>query len=236
MQIHTLNQHNTKFWISDEVYADFSVDWFDHVNLSQKQIESTSAGRQPVIRVTNNETLMILRHYYRGGLPAKLSKDLFLYTGFKHSRPYREIQLLNTMRQANLPVPKPIAARCVRHGMSYSADIMLEEIVHAQTLVERLCAEGLQENMWQKIGATIKRFHVSGIEHVDLNANNILINAQDDIYLIDFDRCKQRDYHTAWASRGIDRLKRSLNKEKTRHADMSYEASLFDFLKRGYEA
>ncbi len=236
MQIHEISEHNTKFWVSDDVYANFNVDWFDQQRAQLDVHANTQkGGRQGVIRLTRCNLPMVLRHYCRGGVPAKLIKDLFIFSGYKQSRAYKEMHLLNIMQQANLPVPRPIAARCQRYGMVYSADILIIEIANTKTLVQRLCQGVLDKDIWLKIGSTIKRFHDYGIEHVDLNANNILINAEGDVFLIDFDRCKQREYAKKWSRRGIQRLARSLDKEKNRFNQMCYEKNMFEILKRGYE-
>ena len=70
--------------------------------------------------------------------------------------------------------------------------------------------------LWEKVGATIARFHAAGLNHVDLNCDNILI-AGSDVYLIDFDRCTLKEAVSGsetpgWQTRNLDRLKRSLDK------------------------
>ena len=237
MQIHEINQHNTKFWVADDVYADFSVAWFDQVQSEKNSSHSGwNSGRQAITRFTVLDMSMVLRHYYRGGLPARLTKDKFVFNGFQNCRSYQEMTLLNTMQQANLPVPKPIAAKCVRNGMFYSADLLMREIENTKTLAEILSQTSLEEDLWIKIGHTIRQFHQYGIQHVDLNANNILIDSDKNVYLIDFDRCKQQPYFMQWAERGLKRLERSLEKEKSKFHDMHYEKSMFLMLRQGYGA
>jgi len=231
--MHEISQHNTKFWVSDEVYTNFSVDWF-----SQDQSGDSlgwNGGRQPVIRLTRLNTPMILRHYCRGGLPAKLTRDLFMFSGYQLSRPYQELLLLDVMHEAKLPVPKPIAAKCQRAGLFYRADILITEIEKAKTLVQLLSEQEVSEKLWLKIGQVISRFHKYGIQHVDLNANNILIDNNDEVFLIDFDRCKKRNYAKQWAEKGLARLARSLNKEKSLNSRLNYEESMFAMLLQGYE-
>ncbi len=236
MQLHEISQHNTKFWVSDDVYADFNPNWFGYVPTQHlPNMPQRIGGRQAVTRLTVLNTPMILRHYFRGGVPARFSKDRFLFTGYQHSRSFLEINLLNLMWTEQLPVPKPVAAKCKREGITYQAEILMQEIVDAHTLAEMLIKGTLSERIWQKIGQTIQRFHAFGIQHVDLNVHNILIDASEDIFLIDFDRCKRTPYSASWAERGLQRLERSLEKEKSKLQAFNYQPAMFLQLREGYQ-
>ena len=57
----------------------------------------------------------------------------------------------------------------------------------------------------------IRRFHNEGLDHVDLNARNILIDDRDMPWLIDLDRCRLRD-PGRWQTGNLARLERSLEK------------------------
>ena len=65
----------------------------------------------------------VLRHYRRGGLVAKLFDDAYFWTGESRTRAFAEWRLLRRLREWDLPVPKPIAARYQRHGLTYRADL-----------------------------------------------------------------------------------------------------------------
>ena len=67
----------------------------------------------------------MLRHYRRGGLFGRLVKDR--YAGIKpaDSRAMRELNLLDSMQRAGLPVPAPVGARMTRHGIFYRADLLM---------------------------------------------------------------------------------------------------------------
>lgn len=178
---------------------------------------------------------MVMRHYCRGGLPARLSKDKFVFLGFESSRPFKELNLLQRMRKLGLPVPEPIAARCTRNGVLYRADIIMDEISNSKTLAEIISENKLTQEVWKKIGETIQQFHKQGIQHVDLNANNILLDSGMGIYLIDFDRCVHRAYSKSWAQNGIKRLKCSLDKQKENSLNTCFQRSDFDSLMQGYQ-
>ena len=51
-----------------------------------------------------------------------------------------------------------------------------------------------------------------GVHHADLNANNIVFDAQETVYVLDFDRGRIRDVAGGWINAVLQRLLRSLNK------------------------
>ena len=157
----------------------------------------------------------MLRHYWRGGLIGKLFSDPYLWRSLETSRAYQELMLLDTLKHLQLPAPRPIAARIVREGCYYRADIITQAIENSHSLAQQLNT-ALEPALWQKIGMTIGRFHQHSIYHDDLNAHNILIDNNNDIYLIDFDKGKQLHRHSAWRKNNLERLLRSLKKEKHR--------------------
>src|SRR5690554_1639504 len=52
----------------------------------------------------------VLRKYLRGGLAARISRDLHLWRDPNRSRSFMEFRLLRELRRDGLPVPAPIAA------------------------------------------------------------------------------------------------------------------------------
>src|SRR5690606_1208472 len=113
-----------------------------------------------------------LRHYRRGGLIAKLFDDQYLWLGASRTRSFTEWRLLAELYKRELPVPAPVAARYVRSGLVYRADLITEELPPSKTLAN-LMAE-LDPQAWQAVGKTVARFHAQGVYHADLNAHNIL--------------------------------------------------------------
>ncbi|WP_438882302.1 lipopolysaccharide kinase InaA family protein, partial [Bacillus cereus group sp. Bc256] len=86
---------------------------------------------------------MALRHYYRGGLFGKLVKDQYWFTGWETTRCGAELTLLAYLRAKKLPVPRPVAARAVKSGRTYRADILVEKVRGARDLVAILCEHAL---------------------------------------------------------------------------------------------
>ena len=238
MPLREIKQGNTTFWVAEHncrcFQANWQSDWFDHHESVSES--SWPAGRQAVARFVFNDTSVVLRHYCRGGAPARVSKDRFVFCGHAQSRPYREITLLLKMQQLQLPVPQVIAARLVKHTLTYTADIMMHEINNVQTLAQIIRRRRPAHKQWLNIGATIQRFHKQGIEHVDLNANNILIDADSNVYLIDFDRCAQGNYSQRRALASLARLQRSLQKINRSQAQGFFQQDDFQTLLRAYRS
>ena len=153
----------------------------------------------------------VLRHYRRGGVPGKLLRDRYCWIGLDLSRPWREWWLLDSLYKEGLPVPRPVAARVERRGLSYRGDLITRRIPGASNVAERLAAGDAARIPWAAIGRCIHRFHQAGVCHADLNAHNLLLDAADAVYLIDFDRGSRREAGT-WTSGNLARLKRSLDK------------------------
>ena len=212
--------------------------WFDSRFWREKQaIIGESKGRHITWFVKPPqdaaESAWVLRHYYRGGLIAKITSGNFFYTGIKNTRAYKEIRLLQVMREIGLPVPKPIGGSVRRKGLFYTADLLMEKI-EAKDLVAKLKVGQLAENLWKKIGKTIAEFHQKGIYHADLNTHNILLDEDDKVWLIDFDRCEQRVASSSWQQYNLERLKRSLLKEKSLHCQFFFDDKNWQWLLVGY--
>lgn len=177
----------------------------------------------------------VLRHYYRGGLVGKLINDSYFFTSQKNTRAAKEFALLAHMQTLALPAPKPIAYRVTRNGLFYQADLLSSRIDNAQDLVAILSVRAISDDLWHTIGATIKRFHAQGIYHHDLNAHNILLNAQDEVFLIDFDRGEVKSANQAsWQQANMARLQRSFLKECKQLPRFHWQIENWQLLYEGY--
>ncbi len=171
-----------------------------------------AGGRGNTLFVQHAGQDWVLRHYHRGGLVGRYLNDRFLWTGLRRSRPYREFILLEELVRRGLPVPEPIAARAVRHGLVYSADLITQKIPDVVPLSTRLAQQSLGENVWRRVGYLIGEFHTQRVYHADLTAHNLQINGADNIFLLDFDRGRIMPESGAWQENNLRRLQRSLNK------------------------
>jgi 3-deoxy-D-manno-octulosonic acid kinase len=211
-------------------------EWFDPAWWTgQGALNAGGGGRGGVAFLETPVGPCVLRHYRRGGLVAPLLGDRYLWSGRNRSRGFAEFTLLAALQARGLPVPAPIAARCVRHGLYYSADLITRTIGNARTLTEIIAARQLDSLLAGEVGALVARFHAAGVDHADLNAHNILV-ADGKLWLIDFDRGEIRDTGTAWKLANLARLKRSLLKVGAcDHDEAKLDREIWTPLMRAYE-
>ncbi|WFB48049.1 3-deoxy-D-manno-octulosonic acid kinase [Vibrio coralliilyticus] len=176
------------------------------------KVIGSAQGRGTTWFVQTETIEAALRHYRRGGLFGKLVEDSYLFSSWEKTRSYQEFQLLNTLIEAGVNVPRPIAARTVKSGVTYKADLLSEKITNARGLVSILMERPLPEEMYQKVGLEIRKMHDVQVNHTDLNIHNILIDEHDKVWIIDFDKCYQQSGEY-WKKGNLDRLKRSFLKE-----------------------
>lgn len=201
---------------------------------ARQQLLSTAPGRGTTVFVQQDDQVFALRHYCRGGLPARLSRDRYIWRGLEQSRPWREWHLLVELQRRGLPVPHPVAVRVVRHGLTYSADIVTEAI-EARPLAEWLGERRLPAAQLEQVGTWLRRFHLEELFHADLNARNILLDEAGRVYLIDFDRCELRRGDEGWRSANMERLKRSLLKFRRKEKNFVFDDEDWKAVMRGYQ-
>jgi 3-deoxy-D-manno-octulosonic acid kinase len=186
--------------------------WFDPEFWRRRgAVEGEARGRGSTVFVAAGPLRMALRRYRRGGLVARLSRDRYLYLGAERTRPIREWCLTYSLHRLGLPVPAPVAARFRREGAWYTGEMLTERIRDARTLAEIVAAGDVPLSAWIAVGRCIRRFHDARVCHADLNAHNVLIDAADKVWLIDFDRGSLRS-PGLWQDANLVRLRRSLLK------------------------
>jgi 3-deoxy-D-manno-octulosonic acid kinase len=178
-------------------------------------LEEVAGGRGTVAFVRDAGRRWVLRHYRRGGFVARFVDDTYCYTGGDRTRAHAEFRLLRRLREWNLPVPQPVAARYVRAGLVYRADLITEELPTRLTLARALESAPLETATWRAVGRCIGGLHARGVQHADLNAHNLLLGAGAEVYVVDFDRGRIRA-RGAWEGRVLRRLHRSLAKLASR--------------------
>jgi 3-deoxy-D-manno-octulosonic acid kinase len=199
------------------------------------ELVEAARGRGSAWFVASASRQWVLRHYRRGGLIARLSRDRYVWAGEERVRAFAEWRLLAALTRRRLPVPKPVAARYQRTGIFYRCDLITERIAGAEPLSSMLALGALRESTWREIGATIARFHAAGADHADLNAHNILLDGNGAVSVIDFDRGRLRG-PGAWASRNLSRLRRSLVKISRELPPDRFCAAAWDWFLGGYAA
>lgn len=197
------------------------------------ELTAVNAGRGAAWFIGSATSQWVLRHYRRGGFIAAISQDRYLWSGESRVRAFAEWRLLELLAQAGLPVPFPIAARYRRAGFTYRCDLIIRRIADANPLSSMLQSAALPQASWRAIGAVIARFHHAGVDHADLNAHNILLDASQGVSVIDFDRGRLRT-PGAWRSRNLHRLHRSLMKISRELPSERFTAEAWGALMAGY--
>jgi 3-deoxy-D-manno-octulosonic acid kinase len=151
----------------------------------------------------------VLRPYRRGGMVARLSRRHYLWTGLERTRAFRELRLLAELHDEGLPVPRPVAAAVTREGLVWTGALITVRISGARALADLLMANDTDTALLERVGSVIRRFHEAGLDHVDLNARNLLVDARRRVWLIDLDRCRLRS-PGRWQAANLARLARSL--------------------------
>jgi len=192
-----------------------------------------SAGRGATMIVSDGSHEFVLRHYLRGGLPGKLVRDLYLWTGESATRSFSEWYLLAKIHKKGLPVPRPVAARYVRSGPFYRADLLTERVPGIRSLADRILERPGSREFWRNIGRDLQHFHAAGVCHADLNAYNVQLDEQDRLFLLDFDRGKLLA-PGVWRQKNMARLHRSLRKTKALDKRAHFANAQWHELLEGY--
>jgi 3-deoxy-D-manno-octulosonic acid kinase len=210
----TLNFDNQVIWFDESLISAEQVKYAFDAEYWQQQdrIVGSATGRGTTWFVELDTIQAALRHYRRGGLFGKLVEDSYLFFGDGKTRSYQEFELLKVLKKSGVNVPQPIAARVVKSGVTYKADLLSEKIPNARDLVAILQEKPLSKDMYRKIGAEIRKMHDAQVNHTDLNIHNVLIDEKNDVWIIDFDKCYQQ-VGCHWKKNNWDRLKRSFEKE-----------------------
>lgn len=179
---------------------------------TRESVAAPVGGRGQVLFVNSGSEQWVLRHYHRGGMMSRSLQDRYLWTGIERTRSLREWHLLAQLHSSGLPVPRPIAARFVRDGFFYRADLLTLRIPGVMALSEVVAQRVPDDEEWSAIGACIRQLHDAGVYHADLNAHNILLTDPPvQVHIVDFDRGRfRRD--GAWRKANLKRLNRSLHK------------------------
>lgn len=156
-----------------------------------------------------SDSAWVLRPYLRGGMAARVSHRHYLWTGLERTRAFREMRLLTDLYQQGLPVPRPVGACVTRSRLAWTGALITVRIPQARTLADVVMEHGTDTALLERVGHVIRHFHEAGLDHVDLNARNLLVDADGKVWMIDLDRCRLRS-PGRWQSANLARLGRSL--------------------------
>lgn len=212
----------------------FDSDWLRRHQLITQE---NTQGRGVTAHLVFDEQALVLRRYRRGGFIRLLTKDQFVWTGLKRTRPYAEFDLLLELMRLGLPSPRPFACEVSRSGWFYRGALIMHEIPGATTLADTLSRREFTEAEWTALGVCLRRFHDASVYHSDLNANNVLLDNNGDIFLIDFDKSRIRPGHEKnWKVSTLKRLHRSIMKCQVNSETFFFSSANWNTLQDGYHS
>ncbi|MFP3947693.1 MAG: lipopolysaccharide kinase InaA family protein [Gemmatimonadota bacterium] len=185
-----------------------------------------------------------VRHYRRGGWMAPLLGDRYLNVGAP--RPFEELRVSDEVRRRRLPTPRVVAAAVYPAGIMYRGDLVTVYIPDSLELAEVLFhprRQGVSSSIDRReamteAGSLIRRMADAGVEHVDLNARNVLLRwsgRAPEAHLLDLDRCRLADGPLPRAADAMcDRLMRSIRKLEKR-TDLGLAPGEIKALTKGLE-
>jgi len=210
-----------------------------HFDLAYWQAKAESeiviAGRGGSIKIDLDGSPAILRQYLRGGMIARFLTDRYLWLGRDRTRAWREWSMLKLAIEAGIPVPTPLGVCVCRDGLLYRAAIITAYIKNSETLAERIAHSQLGPKSWHQLGLLLKQFQHHCFRHADLNANNLLVDQQDEFYIIDFDKARMMKNLDNWQWSPLLRLQRSLEKIN-RQQKLHYRRADWQALIDGYQS
>jgi 3-deoxy-D-manno-octulosonic acid kinase len=194
-----------------ERVAQPTPDWFSPEAWGECAQPVATGGRGAAYYVDAPFGDCVLRLYRRGGLVARMSTAGYVWLGDASVRSVAEFRLTREARRRGIPVPVPIAACYERRGMHYRAAILIERLHGVETLA---ALADSPRAPWVEAGRLIARMHRAGLDHADLNADNMLFDGSGHGWVIDLDRGVFRTIGSGWRERNLQRLHRSLLKRR----------------------
>lgn len=211
---------------------------FEPANAALQARPVSEGGRQAAwfVRLEGSDGALdgVLRHYRRGGLVARLSRESYLWCGAEASRSFAEFHLLADLHAQGLAVPRPLAAAWWRAGLCYRAALITARIPDARPLSAWLQAP-VDVSLAQGVARAIAAMHTAGAWHADLNATNILIDGEGRVWLIDFDKARRGPVSARRRQANLARLRRSMRKLGGAPADVWWKGINEAYLQAGTE-
>ncbi|NNE06789.1 MAG: 3-deoxy-D-manno-octulosonic acid kinase [Xanthomonadales bacterium] len=190
---------------------------------AQYAVRGSAPGRGSALFLDTPMGAAVLRRYYRGGWPARFSRDRYLFTGWERTRAWVEFRLLARLFADGLPVPAPWAGYADRSGLAYRCALLMQRLPGTVTLDALIAGQKAGPALFARVGVCIRRFHEAGVHHADLNVRNVLVDEPGGrVYLVDFDRGRYRPGSPVDGKANLRRLRRSLQKHwpMARHPEM----------------
>ncbi len=214
-------------WATEPIAVTELKSWVGPQRLPGQATAIAGSGRGSAWRFDWQSNDLVLRCYRRGGLMARINRDLYLWQGPDRTRCAHEFQIMLELSASGLLVPEPVAAIACRVGLLFYRAALVTRWVNHQGSLATQCDEA----SWFAAGKAIAQMHQLGVWHADLNTHNVLIDSSSRAWLIDFDRARSGIHDQALLRQNLDRLLRSVRKVCPQQ-----EKTMWSVLLRGYES
>lgn len=171
-------------------------------------VADSRAGRAPVYRFAFERGEGIVRDFRRGGLLARVNRDLYL-----SNRPLAELRIVDFLWRQGFTVPEPLGICWWRRRGLLRGRIATKALdaIHLQDYVKTGTPS---PELLRRVGETIRTMHRLGVRHGDLQVRNILLTA-DAPYIIDFDKARgMKRLSSRDCAANLYRLRRSFDKNR----------------------
>ena len=150
---------------------------------------SVLGGRSSVVTAElEGAGSVVIKYYTRGGLVRYFVKQRYLRWG--KTRCQVEYEMLCKVRRLGVGAPEPVACASTA-GLFYKAWLVTREIKHKQSLAELSRSdENRARIVMKKLLDQVSILINSSILHVDLHPGNVLVNRDDRVFFVDFDKAR----------------------------------------------
>jgi 3-deoxy-D-manno-octulosonic acid kinase len=156
-------------------------------NSPKNRVNSALGGRTSItVARLQGIGSVVIKYYRRGGAIRYLIKKRYLKFG--KTRCQVEYELLQKARSLGINAPEPVAF-AFKGRLFYQCWLVTREIQDHQTLVQISRSNEEQARMAMK--AVVKQVSMlikNKILHADLHPGNVIVNNQNQVYLLDFDK------------------------------------------------
>jgi 3-deoxy-D-manno-octulosonic acid kinase len=152
-----------------------------------EKADSVLCGRTS-ITITHLEGIgsVFVKYYFRGGLVQYVNQRRYLNLG--KTRCQIEYEWLQKVRTLGINAPDPIAF-AYRGRLLYQCWLVTREIKDHQTLAQLSCLnEELTRIVMKGVIKQVSTLIKNKILHVDLHPGNVIVDNQNQVYLLDFDK------------------------------------------------
>ncbi len=184
-RIKTYKSHyiGSSFNLSDQHYEGL----IKNFNMPNGKVDSILGGRSSVISADlSGIGPVIIKQYARGGLIKYFIKNRYVKWGEPRCR--IEYQLLKKVKNLGINTPEPVAY-AFKGRPFYKAWLVTREIKKNSSLASLSNTnldrcKSIMEKLVDQVAILIK----NNILHVDLHPGNVLVDVDDNIFIIDFDK------------------------------------------------